>query len=419
MKGLKLEKNSYGLRVYCTTCERNYNQATLQKCTHPNSQGYKSIVYVGGGTKVKHHNTRDLGEALTLAINFKKEVKRGMLDVFAERGRVLPQQITVLGSAEAYLEYKNGIGVYDFEKRNYDKSYLSSIKLYLQQFMDSLRNHGFNVEVMPLSALRKEHLQYWWKDLTNRYSAPRTRDYAKRALRAWINHAINKQEVDIRNPFLDVKIHLPEVEVTTISEQEFLKVCEAVNTADKYAYLGGKTTVRKNRFRDYLIDAFWLGLYTGLRREELVSLKWKDVYYEKNSGKYLIKVTNLKAERIMDKKYKPKVLPVHDQLHKLLVSLGWDNFKASDAFILEPYRTFTEQTMMDAISKGFSHYYSKAFPNSKLKHFKCLRKTYLSYLTKEVGDNVIQLSSHSDTDVLEKHYINPEIVIKGHGMKVF
>ena len=74
---------------------------------------------------------------------------------------------------------------------------------------------------------------------------------------------------------------------------------------------------------------------------------------------------------------------------------------------------------MAALSKGFSHYYEQAFPEVKPRQFKVLRKTYLSYLNKSVGEDMIELSSHSSMRVLDKHYLDAEIVSKGLKMKIF
>ena len=77
------------------------------------------------------------------------------------------------------------------------------------------------------------------------------------------------------------------------------------------------------------------------------------------------------------------------------------------------------RNMQAALSKGFSHYYKQAFPEEKPMKFKILRKTYLSYLNKTVGDSVIELSSHGSMKILHKHYVDAEVVAKGLTMKMF
>jgi hypothetical protein len=74
---------------------------------------------------------------------------------------------------------------------------------------------------------------------------------------------------------------------------------------------------------------------------------------------------------------------------------------------------------MAALTKGFSHYYKQAFPDNKVKTLKVLRKTYLSYLIRGLGDDVVHFSSHSGVKVLEDHYFDKKLVAKGLKMKIF
>ena len=71
---------------------------------------------------------------------------------------------------------------------------------------------------------------------------------------------------------------------------------------------------------------------------------------------------------------------------------------------------------VERMTGGFSHYFKQAFPNRKHKR---LRKTYLSYLGKQVGDEVVHFSSHSGVKVLEKHYFDMKLVTKGLEVKMF
>lgn len=75
--------------------------------------------------------------------------------------------------------------------------------------------------------------------------------------------------------------------------------------------------------------------------------------------------------------------------------------------------------MIANLSKGFSHYYKQAFPNLQYKKFKLLRKTYLSYLNKTVGDRSIDLTSHGNMKTLTTHYIDAEVVAKELCMRIF
>ncbi|EZH75043.1 hypothetical protein ATO12_09965 [Aquimarina atlantica] len=156
-----------------------------------------------------------------------------------------------------------------------------------------------------------------------------------------------------------------------------------------------------------------------LRREELVDLSWNDVQYSDKAGCLILVVDNLKVERCTEKIFKKKVIPIGPDLFDLLNELGYDDFKDSELYIIEPNRKVKHRTIINALSKGFSHYYGQAFPNVAQKKFKTLRKTYLSYLNKIAGDDMIELSSHDNMRTLNKHYIDAEIVSKGLNMRIF
>ena len=53
------------------------------------------------------------------------------------------------------------------------------------------------------------------------------------------------------------------------------------------------------------------------------------------------------------------------------------------------------------------------------KKFRILRKPYLSYLNKTLGDDIIELSSHGNMKILNSHYIDKKVVANGLTMKIF
>lgn len=101
----------------------------------------------------------------------------------------------------------------------------------------------------------------------------------------------------MKNPFRKfVPKVAPPPTIDTITENEFEKILAAVDTANPIQSLGSKGET-KNRYRHYLKDGFYLFLLTGGRREEVVDLKWSDIYTLDSGVKTFI-VTNLKVTRI-------------------------------------------------------------------------------------------------------------------------
>jgi integrase len=217
-----------------------------------------------------------------------------------------------------------------------------------------------------------------------------------------------------------VKFVVDDVEIRAITKNEFEAVLDAIDTKSPYNQIGGKRPQRVNMKKGYIKEGIRMALLLGLRREEIISLTYKDVKVQTDTGDLIIVTDNLKVERITGKKYKKKYIPVYPQLMELLIDMGYNDLKDSDSYILHPERgTLQAKTMMNALSKGFSHYFNQAFPDKKPMAFRVLRKTFLSFLNKAVGDDMIDLSSHSSMDVVSKHYLDKELVAKGRDMRMF
>lgn len=414
---LKIKKNDYGLRVYCTKCKKQYNYHN-EMCGHYYNQHYKSIVQFNNTRKTKMFKIRDFDEALTSAIQFKKDVKNGVHVKSQKSKEVDVNSLSIMDAAEMFLKFKNGIEVPEHLKQKLDKDYLSNLQFTIQQLINILRENRVNVENTNIKDLNDIHVGYWYKYMIDNYALT-TLPSKLKIVKCFINHIINHVGVFMRNPFLKVKLKTPEYDTSGVTKQEFNAVLDAVDNKNQYHQLGGKRQEVKNCYRPYLKDGFKLALYTGLRREELVTLSWNDIFYSEKSNCLMLVVDNLKVERITGKKFKSKYIPINEDLLKILKDLGYNDLKDSELFILHPTRKVKHSTIIDALSKGFSHYYNQAFPELKPKKFKTLRKTYLSYLNKSVGDEMIELSSHSGMKILDKHYLDPEIVAKGLRMRIF
>lgn len=420
LEPLHIEENKFGLKVYCPVCEREYTIKNIGNCNHPERQYYKSIVYTKGNSrKTLSHESKDWEEALIEAIKFKRDVKASKPNLSQNLKKSEdPNSISIIDGANMFLNFKHDINVQIHQRRNLSRNYLSSIQLYVGQFIDAMREAGFEVERMPISNINEVHVGIWYMKMTSHY-AKGSWNGPIRALRAWIDFMKDRKKVDMFNPFKDAKLVQTENAVEVITKEEFEAVCDAVQNLSPWAYLGGKTTKRKNRYRPYLIDAFKLALYTGLRREEFLTLTWSDIHLVNDELGYMIITDNIKVERITGMKYKKKYVPVGEELHQLLLELGWDELGDTDNFIIEPLRRASTETLMGNCSKAFSHYYKQAFPGRRVKQLKVLRKTYLTQLARQVGDDVIVFSSHSGTKVLEDHYFDKKLLAKGVGLKIF
>ena len=66
-------------------------------------------------------------------------------------------------------------------------------------------------------------------------------------------------------------------------------------------------------------------------------------------------------------------------------------------------------TMMDLISKAFTHFFNQIGSSKKLV-FKNLRKTYVSSAYKHFGEKARILTKHASVEIIQKHYTDREIL---------
>lgn len=414
---LKILKNRYGLRLYCTKCYKQFNHDNTV-CNHDRYHHYKSIVTDGMRRRVKLHQTKDFDLALQYAIQFKKDVKNGVFKDKEKLDQVDVNEISILEAANMFIKFKKGDDVPEHLKQDLTEDYFKNLKATIQQLIDILRKNRVKVETLKIAELNDIHVGFWFKYIRDKY-AETTLPSKLKSVNCFINHVINHLGVSMKNPFQKIAVETPVYNTRAITKEEFEGVIDAINTKSPYQQLGGLRKEIKNHYRPYLKDGLKLALYTGLRREELVTLSWNDIGYSEKNRCLMLVVDNLKVERFTGKKYKKKFIPIGPDLELLLYELGLEDLKGSDLFILEPNRKIKYTTMMAALSKGFSHYYKQAFPEFKPAKFKILRKTYLSYLNKSAGDDMIELSSHGGMKVLNTHYLDAEIVAKGLSVKIF
>ena len=420
MRALKLVKNKYGIKVYCSTCRKQFTSTTIRKCNHPIDQSYRFISYTGNKQTTLLLKSRDFDDALIEAIQMKREIKEGAK--LNEQTPLLhdPNAITVAKAANLYIAYKHGEGVlpqHEHKNRSGD-THKKALVHYIKQFIQVMEDNNFKTHKMPFSQISDKQIGYWYKFIMNHYgegtwSTPITH------IRPWFKHMRIIEKVKMIDPLEGVSFKKKVNTIVAITSEQFYGVIDAIENKDKYDWIGCAGKSKKNMHRDWLSTAFKFGLFTGLRNAELVSLTWKDVHYNKKTDTYMIVTDNIKVENLTGKKYKPKYVPCGPDLMEVLDELGLEHLINSDYHLISPHRDANHKTMSIFISKAWTHYFKQAFPETPPMQFKNLRKTYLSALNSALGNDMIEFSSHSDMEVLDKHYLDPKKVAKGLTMKVF
>ena len=420
MKPLKLEKNRNSLGVYCThkDCLKQYNVNNIKRCKHPENQKYKCLVKVAGKTKVHYPATRNYTEALQSSIEFKEQIRGGVYIPTKKDTTISPSHLSLLEAAEIYMNFVADIDVPAQLKNNFTTKHVAQVKFHIQQFFTVLRSKNIEPKQVCILDLNDELVGHWYNFLTDHYSSG-SWNTIKRIMAAFINYFRKEEIIEMRNPFTRVKIRAIKKKIESITKEEFYGVLDAIENKSSKEQLNDKRGTVKNRYKAYLNQAFTLAVMTGLRREELASMRWNQLFVSQKTGNLMFVVRNLKVERQKQDEYQPKYVVVYPQLMDFLIELGYKENIGSDDYIISPERTCSENTMMIQLTKSWTHYYKQAFPEKAVKPIRHLRKTFLSYLNVAVGDDMNKLSSHAGLKVLDDHYLDAEVTSKGANMKIF
>jgi integrase len=118
----------------------------------------------------------------------------------------------------------------------------------------------------------------------------------------------------------------------------------------------------------------------------------------------------LKVNRIKkDAKERKKYIGINVDLEDFLIELGMNDKIGNDEYILLPKRDRSTNTLINDLSRGFTHYKNGAGIKKNIS-LSNLRKTYLTWHHQVLGDDTGLVSSHSTTQVLEKYYLDPKVL---------
>jgi integrase len=371
---------------------------------------YRVRIHIPGNSdsvRTKFLKANNYNDAVIECVDFEKELKANGY----ERSIVTHSETSIdysIGDAVVkYREYMSGESKYAHLKKNVSQGHIDESVRYCWLLVENValrknikRTRPTDIDITDVSNF------YKWAE--EKY-APKTFNKVLIAVRAFFEFLIDIENIDMKNPF---RKYVPKVAtpptIDTITEEEFNRILDAVDTFDPIQKLGGKDE-SKNRYRHYLKDGFFLFLLTGGRREEVVDLKWSDIYSTPQGVKLFI-IDNLKVKRMKkNNKECKKYIGINVDLEDFLIELGMNEKIGTDEYILYPNRTSTTKTIMTDLSRGFSHYKEGAGIKKDIS-LSNLRKTYLTWHHQVLGDDTGLVSSHSTTQVLEKYYLDPKVL---------
>jgi integrase len=406
MKKLILPKNPYkGLKIFCRTCRIDNSS-----CRHYDRQVYRVRIHVPGtinSTKSYYLEALNYNDAIIECALIEKELIQNGFEKVNQADLDNNSDYSLGDAVVRYREYMSGESKYAHLKKNISQGHIDECVRFCWKLVENVALSK-NIKRTRPNDIKIEDVSNFYIWAEENYSS-KTFNKCFIAVRAFFEFLIEIENIEMKNPFRKFvpKVIIPST-IDIITEDEFNQILAAVDIFNPFITLGGKGE-KKNMFKPYLKDGFKLFLLTGGRREEVVDLKWSDIYSTPQGVKLFI-IDNLKVKRMKkNNKECKKYIGINADLEDFLIELGMNENIGKDEYILFPNRDRTTKTMMNDLSKGFTHYKNGAGIKKDIS-LSNLRKTYLTWHHQVLGDDTGLVSSHSTTHVLDKYYLDPKVL---------
>jgi integrase len=407
---LKQPPYKCGVSVKCLQCKCNVTdkcgltKKNVKYCQHIDKHRYNLTVCIPGTEnkrRLKILDTTNFETALIEMQKFRSELKtQGYHKVKTNTKSVTAP--TLLDFATAYLNSMSGENTPAILIRLKSQSHIDDCQRAIFRFGMVLKKAGYCYETIKLEEISDTEVSLYHEYLLNELKLkPRTYNKHIAAMRTLYTWATRVKDYKGSNPFNHVELRNQITkEKNIITKEEFDKLLSVVK------YENGFDARNKNLYKDWLPAAYRLAVETGLRREELMTLKYSDVV-QLDNNKLVFRISNLKVNRIRngedDGNY-IKNIPVTKSLMQLLMDLGYSEKQNTDAYIIDRQEGTELSYMMDLLSRSFTHFIKLA-TNRKIE-FKDLRKTYITHLTMALGSNSKIFTGHSNDDILKVSYLS-------------
>lgn len=409
-----------GLYIYCNKCKLKVDQKCgltrkkINLCADIENHKYKVFVYIPGSAgraKTKVLDTKDENEAIKQALAFREEMEKcNYSNKIITTKTDVPR--TIVEGMAYYISYLNNETPHEQEHKQRSKGHLNEVERYFKYFLDYLESQEIIPSSLPIEKLDKNvvgKLKSYL--LIEKKYAPKTYNKYIGLMRVFITFLIKEFDFQMKNSFDGFKRLKNEKKINTISKTEFHDLLKIITPENGIETL--RTGQNKNRYRPWLKDAFLLALLTGRRREELVQMKFNGIIENETQEPISICIEDFKVNRSNDISAKESAkliyVPIISPLKNLLYTLEYYRYKETDKYILAPEETMERRTIMDFISKSFTHFYKLLKTDKKLQ-FSDLRKTYISHLYAKHGEKAKIITKHSSEDVMMNHYIDEKVI---------
>ena len=315
MSKLKLPKNNRnGIKIWCRKCRQNNTG-----CKHYDYQNYRAtyIDPITGKHKSKILVATQYEDAVIESINFKKGLKQQI----HTPASIIGNDYTLADGIVKYRMYLNGDSEYQQYNKNLTPKYIRETIGFLVQFHDSVRENR-KIEWIKPPQINRADVSYFFGKIKEKYH-PKSVNNIIQSLTTFFNFLIDKEDIVMKNYFKEcASLPVPKKTIKTIEKEDFEAILNAVDTYHPILVQNNGNKI--NLYQTWMKDAFRLFLLAGGRREEIIYLRWSDIFTLKNGTKFFM-IGNLKANRIQktDKEF-VKYIPIGADLEKVLMDMGMD-----------------------------------------------------------------------------------------------
>jgi integrase len=400
------------LHVWCFKCKK---VVTASPCKHESQQRFQSRVY-NPFTKtvncINAYETRDVEEAFTLHRAYVVELKANDYNVkfeVPETADHTPGIVFIKDATQRYFSWMRDVGLPRHKKKDLSENYIREQQSYVTRFLKIIKEHEGKIGDLPAISISDKHVGYLDKALGEEdKTSNATYNAYMKAARYFVNYLIEEEGLDMKNPFQDVSLLTVHQNPESITEEELQHFLTLITPENGISSKGIKKVSAVQYYKPWLKKAILLGLLTGERLDGLVKLRWS---YREGS---LFKIPNGKVNQLRKEQTNYSYTPVTEDLEELLTQFEMTD---PDGYIIEP-TVANRYTLKKFISKAFTHYWRQTGSKKEVS-FKHLRKTYVTMLTKAIGQRALFVK-HNEDKTAVKHYLDKkELLDKVTGVRLY
>ncbi|AXG73848.1 hypothetical protein DVK85_06185 [Flavobacterium arcticum] len=413
MKLLKYKKFT-GLHIVCKKCNKlvEVSQTPYKGCKHPiDRQKYKAIVKINGGRKTRDLNAVEYNDAVKELLEFKDELS-SPIKFEIPTSKVEVEFTLLTDFIIMYSDWLENVDVPKYEQKLRSTKYIKETVGYVMKFIEFLKRNGLDLEKLTIYQIDKFLLGDFYEHLETKIKSPATFNHNLRAIKNFYNFLVNEKELLIPNIPKKMKLKYENPNPISIADKDFLALLSKINPETSMEVL--KSGVRKNRFRTYTKAGIELCAYTGLRLEEVTSLKYSDIVVDESGELESLIGTDLKFERAHNwdntKAKKVIYIPISPELRSLLIRLNYKDNLGMNKYLIAGDENISRSSLAKQLSHSFTFYRRQAelSDDFSIKH---LRKTFLTKLHLQTGLTE-SMGYQKTSSVVLKNYIDKRAVVK-------